>query len=75
MRNSSDSDVNANIDSQNDRKSEFCLQILNLQCGIYLEVETYRELWINEENIRILSRVSGLVKHEYSKNMENLEMP
>ena len=28
-----------------------------------------------EENIRILLRVSGLKKHEYTKNMENLEMP
>ena len=30
---------------------------------------------MDEENIRILSRVSGLEKHEYTKNMENLEMP
>ena len=25
---------------------------------------------MDEENIRILSRVSGLEKHEYTKNME-----
>ena len=30
---------------------------------------------MDEENIRILSRVSGLEKHEYTKYMENLEMP
>ena len=30
---------------------------------------------MDEENIRILSRVSRLEKHEYTKNMENLEMP
>ena len=30
---------------------------------------------MNEENILILSRVSGLEKHEFTKNMENLAMP
>ena len=39
------------------------------------KVETYKRLQINEENVRILSRISGLEKHEYTKNMENLEMP
>ena len=29
---------------------------------------------MGEEIIRILSRVSGLEKHEYTKNMENLDM-
>ena len=30
---------------------------------------------MDEENIRILSRVSGLEKHEYTKIWKNLEMP
>ena len=28
---------------------------------------------MDEENIRIPSRVSGLEKHEYTKNMQNFE--
>ena len=30
---------------------------------------------MDEENIRILSKVSGLEKHEHTNNLENLEMP
>ena len=39
------------------------------------KVEKYQKFQKDEENIRILSIVFGLEKHEYSKNMENLEMP
>ena len=30
---------------------------------------------VNLQNIRILSRISVLEKHEYTRNMQNLEMP
>ena len=38
------------------------------------KVEKYKKLWINEGTIQILWRVLGLENHEYTKNMENLEM-
>ena len=52
------------------------IQRLSLKFEYFLRPsEISRNFQMDEENIRILARVSGLEKHEYTKNMENLEMP